>query len=269
MPVILALDAAWTETEPSGVALLAGRNRKWKCLCVAPSYEAFYACACGGRVDWGQPKFGGCSPDVGELLKAARAIAGADVNLVAIDMPLATVPFSRRRAADDAISRAFGGRGCSAHSPNAIRPGPLGARLMAELRKAGYPLATVEGTMRATGNTIEVYPHPALLALLGVSCRFPYKAQKSSRYWPDVSLRGRIKELLRQFGAIRSALENHLGKTGVPLPPAHEVSTLSTLKRYEDGLDALVSAWVGTQFLAGDATAYGDSTAAVWIPRSN
>ena len=210
MPVILALDAAWTETEPSGVALLAGRNRKWKCLCVAPSYEAFYACACGGRVDWGQLKFSGCSPDVSELLKAARAIAGADVNLVAIDMPLSTVPFSRRRAADDAISTAFGGRGCSAHSPNAIRPGPLGARLMAELRKAGYPLATVEGTMRATGNTIEVYPHPA-----------------------------------------------------------HEASTLSTLKRYEDGLDALVSAWVGTQFLAGDATPYGDSTAAVWTPRSN
>jgi predicted RNase H-like nuclease len=41
---------------------------------------------------------------------------------------------------------------------------------------------------------------------------------------------------------------------------------LSRFKTYEDALDALVSAWVGMKYLEGNATPYGDSTAAIWIP---
>jgi hypothetical protein len=39
------------------------------------------------------------------------------------------------------------------------------------------------------------------------------------------------------------------------------------LKRYEDALDALISAWVGVEFINGRAIPYGDDAAAVWVPR--
>src|SRR5436309_15592341 len=142
MRLILAIDAAWTCSEPSGVALLTPKEHRWTCLCVAPSYDAFIGYARGEQFDWVRGNFRGSRPDVPELLRAARAIAGKDVDLVAVDMPVATVPFSARRVADNAISVAFGARGCSAHSPSALRPGALGAELTDQLRKAGYELVT-------------------------------------------------------------------------------------------------------------------------------
>jgi len=264
--VILAIDAAWTEAEPSGVALVAERGSQWKCLTLAPSYKAFLACTHGVPVDWSCAKFQGGRPDVKKLLTAAASVAGRKVDLVALDMPVATVPFSGRRAADDAISAAFGSRGCSAHSPNEVRPGPLGSRLTAQLREAGYPLATVGDTCCTLGRTIEVYPHPALLTLLAVSYRVPYKVAKSSRYWPGVDVRERITRLLGQFTAIKRALCRHFNEISIRLPSPRDVQTLTALKRYEDALDALVSAWVGTQFAIGNTKAYGDNTATIWVP---
>jgi hypothetical protein len=134
---ILGIDTAWTTTEPSGVALVVGEGTEWRILCVAPSYESFLAYASGHRVDWTADNFTGCAPHTKSLLSAARSIAGIDPTLIALDLPIAKVPFSTRRHADRAISEAFGGRGCSTHSPSATRPGPLGAKFMRELTKAG------------------------------------------------------------------------------------------------------------------------------------
>ena len=52
----------------------------------------------------------------------------------------------------------------------------------------------------------------------------------------------------------------------VALPGPNSCKTLAGLKSYEDALDALVCAWVGTEYLAGRATAYGDCDAAIWVP---
>jgi predicted RNase H-like nuclease len=41
---------------------------------------------------------------------------------------------------------------------------------------------------------------------------------------------------------------------------------VSGLKRYEDSLDSLVCAWVGMTYLKGETVAYGDHTAAIWMP---
>jgi hypothetical protein len=118
--LILAIDAAWTCTEPSGVVLLAQNGAAWNCLCVAPSYEAFLDCARGMQVDWIRGNFRGSRPDVPDLLRAAHALAGTDVDLVALDMPIATVPFSARRTADNTISVTFGG--ADALRPRSTRP---------------------------------------------------------------------------------------------------------------------------------------------------
>ncbi len=179
---ILGIDAAWTPTEPSGVALVVGEGSEWRTLCVAPSYESFIASASGRKIDWQSDSVNGSVPDVDKLLSAARSIAGIDPNLVAIDMPLATVPILGRRQADQAISRAFGGKGCSTHSPSATRPGALGTKLMADLTIVGYPLLTSSLMAPLNTGTIEVFPHPALLVLLDRAFRVPYKVSKCSKY---------------------------------------------------------------------------------------
>ena len=267
MTLILAIDAAWTNIEPSGVALLAANGSRWNCLSVAPSYNAFIDCARDAHIDWDRGNFRGSRPDVPELLRAVCTIAGTDVDLVAVDMPVATIPFSARRAADNAISIAFGGRGCSAHSPSALRPGALGAELTDQFRKAGYQLVTSLEDSPATRKFIEVYPHPALLALLRASYRIPYKVQKSSRYWPGVDVRKRIVRLLSQFADIHAAVRTEIEGVSLALPTASTVPSLSSLKRYEDALDALVCGWVAAQFAQGNAIPYGDATAAVWVPK--
>lgn len=100
-----------------------------------------------------------------KLLTVAESLAGAPVDVIALDMPVALKEFTGRRAADEAISKTFGRRGCSTHSPSATRAGPLSQALMEQLAAAGHPLAT---TVQPDGSkhTIEVYPHPALLSLL-------------------------------------------------------------------------------------------------------
>lgn len=266
MTLILAIDAAWTDTEPSGIALLAANGLRWKCLCVAPSYNAFIIHASGTPIDW-QSNAQGSAPNVSKLLQAARVIAGTDVDLVAVDMPIATVPFSTRRAADNQISAAFGARGCSAHSPSALRPGALSAQLTDQFQKAGYHLVTTVSNAKATRKFIEVYPHPALLSLLRASYRIPYKVQKSSRYWPGTTTRERIVRLLSQFEDIRAAICSEIEGVTIELPTAERVRSLSSLKRYEDALDALVCGWSAAQFDQGNVCAYGDATAAVWVPK--
>jgi hypothetical protein len=52
MPTILAIDAAWTTTEPSGVAVVRSEESGWRCVAAAPSYDEFLALVRGRRIDW-------------------------------------------------------------------------------------------------------------------------------------------------------------------------------------------------------------------------
>ncbi|MGH9472704.1 MAG: DUF429 domain-containing protein [Terriglobales bacterium] len=243
--VVLGPDSAWTVGRPSGVALVAGGDCGWQSLCVAPSYDTFVGCAAGGEIDWSRGKFLGTAPQISGLLKAARSIAGTKPTLVAVDMPISRTAIRGRRPADDAISVEFGGRYCSTHSPTAERPGLISAVLMHDLAEAGFPLATTDAPVGETPAVLEVYPHPALLDLVGSPCRVPYKVSRSRVYWPGATVKKRIENLLEQFAKIGDALRRIFGDTQIPLPEPSEVSTLSHLKRFEDALDALISAWVG------------------------
>jgi predicted RNase H-like nuclease len=264
--IILGLDAAWTPGEPSGVALVAREAGEWKCLCAAPSYDAFAGCSAGEPVDWGHGSFHGTVPNVVSLLKAAQRLAGAGPDVIAIDMPMSCEAFAGRRVADAAISTAFGARGCSTHSPSRDRPGPLGEALTKALGASGYPLATIADLPGTAPRTLEVYPHPALLVLLARDYRIPYKVSKSKKSWPQATVQERIRKLLEEFAAIESALSRAVGETQIPLPRPSEIHKLSQLKRYEDALDALISAWVGIQYIDGRSNAYGDGKAAIWVP---
>lgn len=263
---ILAIDAAWTPTEPSGLALLAETNSIWHCLALAPSYDQFINQCLTKNMDWtSAPR--GSLPDIGQLLAACKhRLDGQQIDIVTIDMPVSRGPIHTRRDADQTVSKTFGGQGCGTHSPNQIRPGPLGAAITDGFCAHGYPVATCETPSRAAAHLIEVYPHPALLKLLGVSWRVPYKVAKSNRYWPKTTVETRISLLRSEFGRILVALSRSIEGIESCLPEVPTVNTLADLKRFEDAIDALVCGWVGICYLRGDIKAYGDTAAAIWVP---
>jgi len=260
MAVVLGIDAAWTADQPSGVALVRGRGRAWTCVAIAPSYASFLALAEGRRVDWAARPIGG-APDPDALLAACGALAGARPEAIAIDMPLALAPITARRAADDAIASAFGRHGLGAHSPNAARPGPIAARMRRGLAAHGYTLATTTTAPGTPGVMLEVFPHAALLGMLGASYRVPYKLARAAQYWPALAPLARRRMLLARWRLIRRALATRIAD--IPLRiPRH--GPLAALKRHEDALDALICAWVGIEYLAGRARPYGDASGSVW-----
>jgi predicted RNase H-like nuclease len=266
MASVLGIDAAWTGTEPSGVALIESSPEGWRCVAVAPSYDSFLSFAEGTPVEWAA-KSKGSLPDISQLLAAAEdLLGGQELAAVTVDMPLATEPITGRREADAAISRAFGGRGAAAHSPSAQRPGAISDRLTEAFTCAGFPLATGATPVGTPERLVEVYPHPALMILTGASYRLPYKVGRSRKYWPDSTPAERRANLLIKFEEMLSALRAEIDDITVGLPEPDGMVSTSGLKRYEDSLDALVCAWVGAKYLEGEAIPYGDDTAAVWVP---
>jgi predicted RNase H-like nuclease len=162
MVAVLGIDAAWTARKDSGYALIAKEDTHWRLIAAAASLPTFAECC-------------GCSnltPLHTELSinSAERALGGALPDVVAIDMPLSEDLIVGRRASDQAISRRFGKAGCSTHSPSMVRPGELGRELQRRVEGHGYRLVT---SLRASEpfSLVEVYPHPALLRLMGVAWR--------------------------------------------------------------------------------------------------
>ncbi|HEY9720520.1 MAG TPA: DUF429 domain-containing protein [Oscillatoriaceae cyanobacterium] len=265
--IVLGIDAAWTANAPSGVAMVAGGQGEWRCVAIAPSYDAFIALADGRTVNWAASRFKGSIPDVSELLDAATVLSGGlRPDVVAVDMPLSRDPIVGRRRADNEVSTAFGSRWCSAHSPNAERPGPIGATLTSGCAHLGYPLAAAHEFPGAFPRLIEVYPHPAILTLLCLERRFEYKVGKARRYWPDLAPAARRSNILGNFHKLLEGLQAAITGIDLPLPGCREISSMSHLKRFEDSLDALVCAWVGTCYADRTAYALGDDRAAIWFP---
>jgi predicted RNase H-like nuclease len=121
---VLGIDAAWTDHEPSGVAV-EDEAGGWRCAGVAPSYQAFEALSEGQAVDWNQAP-ASSAPRVVALAESARTLlsaGNAGPLTVTVDMPMATVPITGRRSADNLVAVRFGGQGCGTHSP--ARAGPV------------------------------------------------------------------------------------------------------------------------------------------------
>ncbi|CAN5479623.1 hypothetical protein BH10PSE12_BH10PSE12_34440 [soil metagenome] len=262
MRVALGIDAAWTATQPAGVALIVDDGAGWSCRAVAPSYDHFQARADGDLTPGARPV--GSVPQAGPLIGAAATLAGALPAIVAIDMPLSVHPITARRLADNAISRAYGARKCSTHTPSALRPGKISDDLRLGFAAIGYPLAT---TIAHAPCLIEVYPHPALVELTLASERLPYKISKVAKYWPTLAPSDRRVRLFAQWRAILAALDAVVAGAADHLPLPAPTAPGHVLKAFEDMLDALVCAWVCAQVLDGHAVPYGEADAAIWVPR--
>ncbi len=264
--LVLGLDAAWTENGTSGVALVQLSGGKRELLAAAPSYAGFIHAAHGEPVDWNRPRGG--VPNIPGLLSAAARIGGDAVNIVAIDMPLATKPITGRRNADNEVSRAFGAVGAAVHSPTPARPGAFGWRMSQALADAGFALATQVGTAGTRPALVETYPLAALVRLLGYKPR--YKTARLSRYLrggPILVGPDRVRWLLDEWQPILATLEERVDGIRPLFTECEVAQSTSRLKPYEDVIDAIVSAWVGTLYCEGAAEPFGDVDAAIWLPQ--
>ena len=259
MRSVLGIDAAWTEREPSGVAVALEDERGWRLLAAEPSYAHFFARARGQKL-YGDPV--GSQTTARELVDTAKLIVGTAPDLVAIDMPMSHRPITGRRTADQVISKAFGASYCATHSPSKDRPGRISDDLRSQFSSLGYELCT---RTIGTPGLIEVYPHPALVKLADEKVRLPYKLSKAHRYWPDHNTRDRDLLLFGEWYTIASVLDGYL--TGCrDLPDEVIGSRRKDMKAREDMLDAAVCCVVAIRALDGQAIAYGDDNAAIWVP---
>jgi predicted RNase H-like nuclease len=255
MRAVLGIDAAWTEHQPSGVSLVVDDGTGWRLLKIAASYKAFTDEAEHAQY----ARHLGSLPDAQAILAAA----GVSIDLVAIDMPLSMVPIVGRRASDNLISSLYGSRHAGTHTPSALRPGQLSDELRLGFDEIGFPLLTERVS---TPGLIEVYPHPALIELATAAKRLPYKHSKAGKYWPEDTPALRRQRLFGVWTQIVELLDARIKGVAAALPmPALDCRGYE-MKAFEDTLDAVVCAWVGTCVLDGKAGPYGDMESAIWIP---
>lgn len=259
MTVILGIDAAWTKNGSTGIALITSERGRFRLITAVSSYRAFVERAYG-VAEYAMVGL----PDVTVLLDSARCLAGANVDVVAVDMPMSKVEFDSRREADQKISKEFGRYKAGTHSPSVVRPGALGRHISESFRCLGLPLVTGMADIRSPA-LIEVYPHTALIRLMRCGERRKYKAGKSKDYWENNTIAERISLLVEEWRLIVEALSAEIDDVTLNLPSGFQ--TLAAMKEYEDRLDAIVSAWVGMKFSAGEAEPFGDKNAAIWVPK--
>ncbi|ABS64445.1 conserved hypothetical protein [Parvibaculum lavamentivorans DS-1] len=259
---VMGIDAAWTLTQPSGVALVAGQHRQWRLVAVAASYQRFLALADSSLQPETRPL--GSRPDVAALLAAAERLSNCSLDLVAVDMPLARSQIEGRRSSDNAVSRAYGGRSAGTHSPSSTRPGLVSNAFTKEFSIAGFPLLTSD---ISCPGLIEVYPHPALIELTSAPKRLPYKISRAGKYWKGLPLAQRRINLCSEWEKIVTALNEEIDGVAAAFPAIEPSTSGALLKAYEDMLDAVVCAWVGICAIEGRAMPFGDNDSAIWIPK--
>ena len=260
---VLGIDAAWTSTEPSGVALAVETEGGWRLAALEASYDQFLARAKGTAP--GEARPGGSRPIAAELLAAARddlraarrprrdrhadvaAPDRVDAGRPTVSSRSATAPWPRRRIRRARSGPARSATGCGRSSRRrAMRFAPRRPRAI---------------------GLIEVYPHPALIEFLKAERRLEYKAGKTGVYWPALSLDERHLNLRAVWARIVEALERRIGGVAERLPrPDPEVRGWR-LKAYEDRLDAVVCAAVAIACSQRrSAVVHGDDDAAIWVP---
>ncbi len=195
--------------------------------------------------------------DDADVLEKLRPYVRDDC-LVAFDAPLVVTNPTGQRPAEQAFNRDFRRFEAGAHPTNTGKPefagGPRAARLARALKLDMSPRS------RRTRRAIEVYPHPATVALFRLPRTLKYKAK------PGRGLARLKKELL----LLMDGLEG-LAVAAVPLRvaglewaelrrQAETAEFKSELRRVEDPVDAVVCAYVAlyAERRPDDITIYGD-----------
>ncbi len=230
----IGVDLAWGERKPSGLAVVDDRG------------HLVHVSAAGSDE---------------EILEVLTPYALGDC-LVAMDAPLIVVNPTGNRPAEKALNADFARFDAGAHPANTGKPefadSPRGARLAAELGLDLDPLST------APRRAIEVYPHPATVALFRLGRTLKYK-NKPGRTLPELRA-----ELLRLTGLVESLRDPGPGRPALHVAEhdgwrslvalVETAATKAQLRHAEDQVDAVVCAYLALHAeRAPDlTTTYGD-----------
>ncbi len=196
-----------------------------------------------------------------ESILAAMADYVAGEVLVAIDAPLIVTNPTGSRPAEAALNKDYSRFDAGAHPANTTKPEfsdtPRGKRIADELG------LDIDPESKKSRRAIEVYPHPATIAVFGLGRTLKYKNKKGRTF---ESLRA---ELLRLIGLLES-----LTNAEPPLRLTHDdawralvvsverAERKSQLRVAEDQVDAVVCAYVAlfAERRPAATTTYGDGS---------
>ncbi|MFC4452719.1 DUF429 domain-containing protein [Deinococcus sonorensis] len=217
----IGLDLAWSSKNPTGAAVLSGDRT--------------------GAVLTETRLLG--SDD--EVLDFVAAQAPAGPCLIAVDAPLAVPNLTAQRPGELALARVFGGYQAGAHPANRehltrYNGGQIRGEVLVErLARLGFvhdPAQVQQDEPRAV---VEVYPHPAMVALFGLTRTLKYK---------------RKRQELARMHEDWATYHTHLARLDRAEPPlsglepllAHDPAALKgrQLKNHEDQVDAVMCAYI-------------------------
>jgi predicted RNase H-like nuclease len=171
--------------------------------------------------------------------------AGEGPAIVAVDAPLWVPNQDGRRPGETELGRAFGRYQAGAHPANrrllAFDGVVRGEALVAALAQCGFTHAPEVVAGAPTRQVIEVFPHPAMVALFGLHRTLKYKAK------PGRTADLRLGEWRRYQRHLDALAQDDPPLRGQAALTARDVAALRgrRLKDYEDQVDALMCAYIG------------------------
>ncbi len=228
----VGLDLAWGQRKPTGVAVVDGNT--------------------------GRLSYLGAATDDASILAALQPYVQGDC-VVGIDAPLIVVNPTGQRDCERELNADFGRFQAGAHPANTGKPEfaetPRGALLARELDLDIDPRST------SARRAIEVYPHPATIALFRLGRTLKYKA-KPGRTVAKLRaelllLMDHIENLARREPLLRVADHEEWMELRDGVETAERKSEL---RRAEDPVNAVLCAYVAmlAQQRPDDVTVYGD-----------
>lgn len=283
MVKVAGIDAAWSQKNPSGVAILS--------VPPAASGKPVFESSHGLKLVPESSPSTGFNPELKLMLEG--------VHLVAVDMPLAPELINGVRECDRAISREFGRYKAGVRPPTPTNPGSYGLQVYRQLCGCGGTFLTTmkhledfRGTVESGGGPaqfgfFEVYPHAALIRILHLKERFAYKEpalRTEVRRDEDVlSLKPELQRKdFRNLRWTRLQALYDLLKLHIELPESFaecfrlkcseiegDFGTNTGAKQVEDQIDALICGLVAAKLWQGQAEPFGSEHSAIWVPRSS
>ncbi|MGB6022128.1 MAG: DUF429 domain-containing protein [Ornithinimicrobium sp.] len=227
----VGLDLAWGEKKPTGVAVVDADGRL---LHVSSQTDD-------------------------ASIVAALSAYPIGACLVAIDAPLVVTNPTGNRPAEKALNKDYRAFQAGAHPANTGKPEfrgvPRGARLAAALGLDIDPHSSAER------RAVEVYPHPATIALFRLGKTLKYKA-RTGRTATDLQLA--LLQLMNLVETLRGAepalyVADHQGWRDL-FKQVESAQRKSELRRVEDQVDAVLCAYIAmfAQTRPESTTLYGD-----------
>lgn len=228
MPRFVGIDLAWSKKHPSGLAALDYDPNTGVALLLQLPTQTILT-------------------DDQIIAFVHQAVDNDPTTIVAIDAPLAVPNVTGRREAETQLNRAFQQFEAGAHPANrkqlsAYNDGEVrGEVIVQRLAELGISHTPEIVPRHPSRQTFEVYPHPAMVVLFGLSRTLKYK-RGSKR----IEAFREYQKYLRGLQAVVPFL--HLPEDLNLLSETRLQQRGAKLKAYEDQLDAVLCAYIGLYY---------------------